>query len=242
MLLLSGARGQAGHPWFARHYAARSIVEEPHQAAYRARLTAGLAGRVLEVGCGNGLNFPYFPAEVTELVGVEPEPYLRQQAEAASRGRRGTGPSDREGPGGGAHGVPGAGGSRVAVVAGTAETVGDLAAGSFDAVVFSLVLCTVPAPVAALRAAEKVLRPGGEVRVYEHVAGSGALALRQHLFAPLWALAAGGCRPDRDTLAAVAAVFEVEHVDRFELCVGCPWVHGLVAPRIMVRARKAAAG
>jgi protein-L-isoaspartate O-methyltransferase len=52
---------------------------------HRRALLAGLAGRVLEVGAGSGLNFPHYPATVTEVLAIEPEPYLRRQALAAAR-------------------------------------------------------------------------------------------------------------------------------------------------------------
>lgn len=204
------------HPVFARLYASRSEVEEPAQAAHRAALLSGLTGRVLEVGCGNGLNFAHYPPAVTEVVAVEPEPYLRRLAARRAEAR----------PGG-----------RVRVVAGTATDLPPEAAGPFDAVVFSLVLCSVPDPGAALDAARERLAPGGELRAYEHVVGAGGLGRRQRLVAPLWSLAAGGCRPDRDTEAAIAARFGIEDVERFDSCVGPRWIEGLVAPRILVRAR-----
>ena len=113
---------------------------------HRRRLLTGLTGRVLEVGAGNGLNFPHYPATVTEVLAVEPEPYLRRLALAAARSAP----------------VP------VRVVAGTAEAL-PVPDGAVDAVVASLVLCTVAELDQALAEVGRVLRPGGTLRFYEHV-------------------------------------------------------------------------
>src|SRR3954454_10131955 len=117
------------HPLFARFWIKVSPKgEEKGVADHREDMLAGLSGRVLELGAGHGLNFPHYPETVTEVVAVEPEPYLRARAEEAAA---------REAP------VP------VRVVAGRAEElpVGD---GEFDAAVASLVLCSVGEPGAAL--------------------------------------------------------------------------------------------
>jgi hypothetical protein len=73
------------HPIFARVYARLSAGMEPEVADNRRRLLAGLAGRVIEVGAGNGLNFRHYPSTVERLVAVEPEPYLRALAVEAAR-------------------------------------------------------------------------------------------------------------------------------------------------------------
>jgi SAM-dependent methyltransferase len=200
-----------GHPIFARIYARRSAREAKLQEGHRRSLVDGLHGRVLEVGCGNGLNFLHYPNTVREVVGVEPEPYLRRQARRA------------------AHNVP------VTVVAGRAESLAEVVSGHFDAVVFSLVLCSVADPRTVLREAKKVLRPGAAVRVYEHVLADDVhLARWQHLGAPLWARTAGGCRPDRDTLALLRQEFDIAGADCFEFCPGPRLPLAIVAPHILV--------
>lgn len=69
------------HPIFARVYARISAgIEREGGADRRGRLLAGLSGRVIEVGAGNGLNFAHYPREVTGVLAVEPEPYLREAA------------------------------------------------------------------------------------------------------------------------------------------------------------------
>jgi ubiquinone/menaquinone biosynthesis C-methylase UbiE len=183
------------HPLFARVYERFSVREEGRgQAENRDRVLAGLEGRVVEVGAGNGLNFAHYPVGVTEVVAVEPEPFLRERAAE----RAATAP------------VP------VRVVHGTAEAL-PLADGSVDAVVVSLVLCSVADQGVALAEARRVLRPGGELRFYEHVISHRpAKAAFQRVFtATVWKRIAAGCHMDRDTGAAIeAAGFVVESSER----------------------------
>ncbi len=178
------------HPIFARLYARLTRMEGREEREQRALLLAGAAGRVVEVGAGSGANFPHYGAEVSEVVAVEPEAFLRREAERAAR----------QAP------VP------VRVLDGTAEAL-PLADGEADVVVCSLVLCSVPDPAAALREAARVLRPGGELRFLEHVAASGGAHARvqRALDATLWPRLFGNCHTHRSTAAAIArAGFGVE--------------------------------
>ncbi|MFE0702326.1 class I SAM-dependent methyltransferase [Streptomyces sp. NPDC058872] len=179
-----GRAPRVHHPVFARFYARFSTSAEARGgvAALRAELLTGLAGRVVEIGAGNGLNFAHYPAAVTEVVAVEPEPRLRRLAEEA--GRRAP--------------VP------VTVLPGTAEALPAPDA-SFDAAVASLVLCTVrdvPGTLAELR---RVLRPGGELRFFEHGrAGTPGLArVQRALDRTVWPLLFGGCHTSRTPLGAI---------------------------------------
>jgi ubiquinone/menaquinone biosynthesis C-methylase UbiE len=196
------------HPVFARCYARVGHLMDTEIGDHRRRLLAGLTGQVLEVGAGNGLNFPHYPAAVTKVLAVEPEPYRRRQALAAAR----------QAP------VP------IRVVAGTAETLPALDR-AFDAVVASLVLCTVADPDQALAEIRRVLGPGGRLRFYEHVrATDPGLARWQDRLERPWGWLVGGCHPNRDTVAAInAAGLRLVQLDRFDL----PAMPPLARPHVL---------
>jgi ubiquinone/menaquinone biosynthesis C-methylase UbiE len=182
----------------------------------RRELLAGASGRVIEVGAGNGINFEHYPPAVTELIAVEPESYLRDQASKAAAGAP----------------VP------VRVVSGLAASL-ELPSDSADAVVVCGVLCSVPDQRAALAEFRRVLRAGGELRFYEHVRSRRPRFARwQHRVDAVWSRAMGGCHTDRDTLNAIAgAGFHLERYRRF----GFPPQARLypVAPRVLGIARAA---
>ena len=191
------------HPIFARLYARTSPgVERKGAAAHRDEMLAGLAGRVIEVGAGNGLNFAHYPGTVTTVVAVEPEPYLREKAGAAAA----------DAP------VP------IEVVDGVADAL-PAEDGAFDAAVASLVLCTVPDQGAALAEIRRVLRPGGELRFYEHVLAGGRLGTVQQRLDDwgIWPRLSGGCHGARDTEDAIAtAGFTIERCRSFPFAAGLP--------------------
>lgn len=191
---MSGSAGAVHHPIFARLFDRLVRKADPQQADHRRELLAGLAGRVIEVGAGNGINFPNYPPAVTEVVAVEPEAYLREKAAEAAA----------------AVTVP------VKVVDGLADAL-PAEDDSFDAAVTSLVLCSVPDQARALAEIRRVLRPGGELRFYEHVlAQDPKVARLQNRIEPVWRFCGGGCHPNRDTPAAIeAAGFEVDSCRRF---------------------------
>ncbi|MFD8352429.1 class I SAM-dependent methyltransferase [Streptomyces coelicoflavus] len=188
-------RQELQHPRFAHQYLKLAAEADRRGGAdHRRRLLDGLTGRVLEVGAGQGRNFPHYPDNVTEVVALEPDDTLRAAAERAAAEAR----------------VP------VVVRPGHAgQLPGE--EGEFDAVVFSLVLCSVPDQAAALAEAARVLRPGGQLRFYEHVRSPHRLlGLLEDAITPLWRRLGAGCHPNRDTEAAIrAAGFTIEAVDRF---------------------------
>jgi ubiquinone/menaquinone biosynthesis C-methylase UbiE len=183
------------HPRFARMYERISRESEARGTAeHRARMLDGLTGRVIEIGAGNGMNFGHYPQSVTEVVAVEPEDRLRVSAQRAARGAS----------------------TLVTVVAGHADALpADDAA--FDAAVISLVLCSVPDPPATLAEARRALKPGGQLRFFEHVRSDRPVfAVIEDLVTPLWARAGGGCHLNRDSASAIrAAGFQIQQMDRF---------------------------
>ncbi|WP_169983187.1 class I SAM-dependent methyltransferase [Microbispora sp. H10836] len=187
---------EVSHPLFARFYTWFSRVLDRHgMAAQREALVAGLSGRVIEVGAGNGLNFSCYPPSVTGVLAVEPEPRLRAAALDAAR----------RSP------------VRIEVVCGLAGRL-PAASGEFDAAVVSFVLCSLPDPVAGLREIRRVLAPEGRLRFLEHVrAAPGGWARAQDLLdATVWPRLTGGCHTGRDSVAAVeAAGFTVGPLERF---------------------------
>jgi ubiquinone/menaquinone biosynthesis C-methylase UbiE len=204
------------HPIFARLYQLLSGADENSgQVEHRREMLAGVAGRVIEVGAGNGLNFRHYPPTVSGVVAVEPEDYLRARAKEAA----------------GEAEVP------VEVTDGMADALPADDA-SFDAGVCSLVLCSVPDQATALAELHRVIRPGGELHFYEHVlANNPRFARIQSRAQPVWTFFAGGCHPDRDTAAAIeTAGFEIERCRRFAFRPSI--IEHLASPKILGTARR----
>ena len=187
---------RVNNPRFARMYLRTSAKRKSdREEANRRELLAGLSGAVIEVGAGNGLNFPFYPATVERVVAVEPEPTMRTAAVEAA--------------------VP----SPVAI-----EVVDGVASRlpaddeSFDAGVASLMLCSVPDQARALAEFHRVIRPGGELRFYEHVVARNrvGVGLQRFADATLWPRLLGGCHLSRDTAGAIASAgFVIERIERF---------------------------
>jgi ubiquinone/menaquinone biosynthesis C-methylase UbiE len=181
---------------FARVYEKVAEMSERRGGAeHRRRLLAGLSGRVIEVGAGSGANFEHYPTTVAEVVAVEPERYLRERAQRTA--------------------------TQAPVTVSVVDGVGDLLPGedgSFDAGVAALVLCTVPDQQRALAELFRVIRPGGELRFYEHVIADRKWEARYQRFADatFWPHVAGGCHLARDTSSGIEqAGFQIETCERF---------------------------
>lgn len=201
----------AGHPIFARMYD-RMIASSERNGLedLRRSLLTRASGRTLEVGAGTGLNLPHYPAAVDSLVLAEPDPHMA----ARLRDRldeEGSSPGD------------------VSVIETGAEEL-PFDDGSFDTVVSTLVLCTVPDPVAALAEIRRVLIPGGAFLFIEHVrAESRRLAWFQDKLDRPWGWIAGGCHPNRPTGPSIAdAGFRIEQLEDSELPKAPPIVRPLV--------------
>jgi ubiquinone/menaquinone biosynthesis C-methylase UbiE len=185
-----------GHPVFARLYERMApSLDRAGGAAHRDELLADLRGRVIEIGAGSGLCFAHYPDTVTEVVAVEPESSLRRAAQSAAQSVE----------------------IAISVVDGQAGRL-PVEDASFDAAVVSLVLCSVSDPGAALSEVRRVLRPGGELRFYEHVRSEDPGQARlQDRVDWIWSHVLGGCHPNRDTVGAIgAAGFSIGACHRFE--------------------------
>lgn len=192
------------HPLFARFFTWFSEKMEPEFGPYRSGLVSGLDGRVLEVGAGNGMNFAHYGDGVTEVVALEPEPYMRERAAESAAGVK----------------------PEITIVDGSATAL-PFEDDSFDHVVDCMVLCSIDDPVFALREANRVLKPGGQLHFFEHVASTRPAKAKFQRFldrSGIWPGMAGGCHCGRDTLGSIAAAgFEVTEVTKTS--IGVEWGH-----------------
>jgi ubiquinone/menaquinone biosynthesis C-methylase UbiE len=191
---------------FATQYdAAMRRAEHEELASRRAALLSGLGGMVYDVGAGTGANLRHFPPSC-RVTAVEPDPNMRKRLLARV----------------------GSAGNVQVVDAGAEALPADDA--SVDAVVFTLVLCSVPDQAAALAETKRVLKPDGKLLFLEHVRGTGTHATFQDMLRPVWSFAAQGCQLNRNTVAAISAAgFTVTVQDAF--AVGPAWLP--VNPMVM---------
>ena len=196
-----------GHKWFAAFYDRTSVSEEKKfMGAVRSDLLKDVSGRVLEIGAGSGLTVRHYP-NGAEIIATEPDPYMLQRAEPRAAEAEASITLHQAG----AEDLP------------FPET-------DFDFVVSTLVLCSVDDPVKALAEIRRVLKPGGEFRVYEHVRYKHPIgALSQDLIRPVWHWVGAGCNPNRDTERFLReAGFDLTSVDvRNE--------HSPIPPKLFVR-------
>jgi len=179
----------------------------------RATLVDGLTGHVLEIGCGTGSMFEHY-RDVARVTAIEPDPAFADRARTAAAAAR----------------VP------IDVL----EASGDklpLADASVDAAVIALVLCSVPSVDDVCREIARVVRPGGEVRLLEHVKSERKIAgALMTAFNPLWLKLNGqGCRMNRDPLPSLErAGLVVDRVEPFQI-----WSAGIPAfPMRLIYARR----
>ena len=193
--------------------------EKAGQRQTRHELLAQARGRTLELSAGSGLNLEHYTAAVTELIVTEPSPHMLAHLRTALADR------------------PPAAQSWKLVQAGAKEL--PFADGSFDTVVCTYVLCTVPDPARALSEAARVLRPGATFLFLEHVhAGDGTTLGRvQDLVELPHRYLAAGCHPNRRTGELLeASPLQVERLERGSQPRSIPTVR----PTIMGTARAAA--
>jgi ubiquinone/menaquinone biosynthesis C-methylase UbiE len=186
-------------------------TEEACLAAWRAEVLAELSGDVLEIGAGTGANLRHYPAGVTRLTLAEPDAHMRRRLEVAVRAASG---SDRE-----------------IVVSDAPSEALPFGDASFDAVVSTLVLCTVPHPSQTLAEIRRVLRPGGRLAFLEHVASETdpARFAWQQRIEPVWKWLADGCHLTRHTHDAIErAGLVIEREERASMRKAPPWVRPTV--------------
>ncbi|HXM81874.1 MAG TPA: class I SAM-dependent methyltransferase [Burkholderiales bacterium] len=189
--------------------------EEACLAQWRAELLRELSGEVLEVGAGTGVTLPHYPKSVTRLTLCEPDAHMRRKlkTKADSSGLR-----------------------NIEISGASLESLRYDAA-SFDAVVCSLVLCSVPDQAAALAEIRRVLKPAGRLAFLEHVAADGKprRLLWQRRIEPVWKHLMGNCHLTRRTESAIAAAgFRFERIQRESIRKALP----IVRPSIRGIARK----
>ena len=157
------------------------------------------AGRVLEIGVGSGLNLPHYGAPARAVYGLDPAAPLLARARRTRRQAT----------------IP------VALLGASAENI-PFAEASFDSIVSSWTLCSIPDPERALREMRRVLKPGGCFHFIEHgLAPAPGVARWQHRLTPLWRRCAGGCHLDRDIAGLIrAAGFAVSTMETGFLIAG----------------------
>lgn len=194
-----------GHRWFAAIYDKQMrSMERGFMAEMRRSALSDLKGDVLEIGAGTGANFAYYSADA-RVTALEPDPFMIERAKAklAELGR-----------------------TNITVQLLPAERL-PLDDSSVDAVVSTLVLCTVDDVPRSLAEIRRVLRPGGELRFVEHVRGTGLAGSTQDLIKPVWGYFGAGCNPNRRTEDAMrAAGFDVVVTERRKIMGFAPLIRG----------------
>lgn len=189
-------------------------TEEAGLRDRRREVLAAARGRTIDIGAGTGANLGLFP-EGAEVVMAEPDPHMtkRLREKIATSG------------------------AEVELIEAGAESL-PFEDESFDTAVFTLVLCTVPDPRAALAEAARILKPGGQMLFLEHVRAEqpGTARWQDRLETP-WRFFADGCHCNRDTVANIeSSPLTLEQLQRGELPKSPPITKPLIWGRASLSA------
>jgi ubiquinone/menaquinone biosynthesis C-methylase UbiE len=202
-----------GRGFAAMYDRAFEATEEAGLREMRREALSEASGRTIDLGAGTGANLGLYPEAVSELVLAEPDPHMLKRI----RTKVGEAGVDAE------------------MVEAPAERL-PFEDSSFDTAVFTLVLCTVPDPKAALAEVARILKPGGKLLFLEHVRAEDAgLARWQDRLERPWRFIGDGCHCNRDTVATIeASPLTVSQVDKAQLPKAPPIVRPLVCGRATV--------
>jgi ubiquinone/menaquinone biosynthesis C-methylase UbiE len=196
--MAAGAVGKAYDATWGRVFASfydrvLEATEENGLGEMRRALLSEARGRVIEIGAGTGVNLDLYGDGIEDLTLVEPDLHMGAKLRARLEGR----------------------GAPARLVAAPAEAI-PFDDGTFDTAVATLVLCTVPDPVAAIAELARVVKPGGRLLFIEHVRSDDPdRARRQDRLEKPWRFIAGGCHCNRDTAATLrASSFTVETLEQ----------------------------
>ena len=216
--MAAGAMGKAYDATWGRLFAsfydrALKASEENGLGDMRRALLADARGRVVEIGAGTGVNLDLNGAGVEDLTLIEPDPHMgaKLRDRLADRGEHGSASPPAR------------------LVTAPAEAI-PFDDDTFDTAVATLVLCTVPDPVAAIAELARVLKPGGRLLYIEHVRAEDPASARwQDRFEKPWRFMADGCHCNRDTAATLSAsAFQIESIDQGKLPKAMPIVRPLI--------------
>nr|WP_077214844.1 class I SAM-dependent methyltransferase [Bacillus dakarensis] len=180
--------------WFPSIYdMAMSPLEKGTFKTIRKELIGKAAGRVLEIGAGTGINFPFYQ-NVERVDAIEPNPLMIEKAKKRLH----------------LADVP------VQYHTQSAENL-SFPNMTFDSVVATLVLCSIPDPVSALKEIKRVAKPNASILFFEHVKMEQPfLAQLQETLTPAWKKVCDGCHLNRNTLALIReAGFEIQKVESY---------------------------
>jgi len=208
---------QEGHRWFAALYdRMMAPAERSFMRQVRQEVAGGARGRVLEIGCGTGANFPFYTDAASEVIAIEPNPYMLERARKKVS----------------------AAGWPVEIRQAAAEQL-PFEDATFDTVVDTINMCTIGDLPQALSEIKRVLKPGGQLRFYEHVRYEHPIgALAQDLISPIWKWFGAGCHPNRDITRSIReAGFVIQELERTKplpplppMMFSRPHIRGIAVP------------